>query len=95
MILIPVKQELKKSIFCLFTGGNVTAAFLAQRSSEPTGPLVCLLICILISFLILVVNNRGVDNSGQFLRNVYKCVISKSVRKAERRSFCMCLSNPQ
>ncbi|POI31803.1 hypothetical protein CIB84_004446, partial [Bambusicola thoracicus] len=38
--LIPVKQELKKSIFYLFIGGNVTAAFLAQRSSEPTGPLV-------------------------------------------------------
>lgn len=29
--------------FFLFIGGNVTAAFLAQRSSEPKGPLVCLI----------------------------------------------------
>lgn len=79
------------SILLLLIGGNVTAAFLAQRSSEPTGPLVCLLIYILISFLILVVNNRGVDNSfsGMFTKMSF---LSQSEKL--NRGASVCLSNP-
>lgn len=74
----------------LLIGGNVTAAFLAQRSSEPTGPLVCLLIYILISFLLLVVNNRGVDNS---LSGMFTEMSFLSQSEKLNRGASVCLSN--
>lgn len=57
--------------FYLLTGGNVTAAFLAQRSSEPTGPLVCPLLTSLVSFLIFQVIREELTTVLDSLRGVF------------------------
>lgn len=76
--------------FYLLTGGNVTAAFLAQRSSEPTGPLVCPFTYISCIIPNLPGNKRGVDNCvGQFEGRIYKDVISKLEKLNRGASLCV------